>query len=69
MKTFVVITLLTALAVAGPTLTRPTQAPPTVLATPEARVCTRICASEPPTNCGEGWEPAQLGDCWACCRV
>ncbi|KAH6861520.1 hypothetical protein B0T12DRAFT_404860 [Alternaria alternata] len=55
MKTFVVITLLTALAVAGPTLTRPTQAPPTVLATPEARVCTRICASESFINCGEGW--------------
>jgi hypothetical protein len=57
MKTFVVITLLAALAVAGPPRTRPTQPPPSarVLATPEPRVCTRICAAEAPTTCGEGW--------------
>ncbi|KAI4664127.1 uncharacterized protein J4E79_003628 [Alternaria viburni] len=65
MKTFVAITLLAALAAAKPQhYTRPTQPPPSAraaLATPPPRVCDRRCEAGPPTNCGEGWEPAQLG--------
>lgn len=48
------------------TLGSPTPRYTSAQATDKLGVCLRICSSEQ-SNCPDGWNAQQLGECWTCC--